>query len=388
MKVLLAMNWLARGGIETTYLRCLPEFKRAGASIDVCCTGPEQDLDDAFREKGCRVHRLAKSANPWRTAKHLARLLEEHPRDVVHSQLGYTSGGMVLGARRRGLPAIVSFHSSQPTTLYAWRNQPGLRQIRGLFLLLHRRLILRHANALVGHSRTNLDAFYPPGRQEPSRHRVIYNGIPIPDALPNRFSCRAALGIGNNEQLLLHVGTFRKEKNHLFLMETLRRLIRRGRPCRLLLAGAGTAGPECRALAERCGVARRITPLGTRSEVWSCYRAADVFLFPSESEGFGNVLVEAQGASLPVVASDLPAHRESVAPAQHRFLFPLPDVERAADLLVEQIEAAGAGANPWVEKSREWARREFSARRMVEKLVALYNSVCNPTMDAEAVKTR
>ncbi len=46
------------------------------------------------------------------------------------------------------------------------------------------------------------------------------------------------------------------------------------------------------------------------------YRAADVFAFPSEREGFGLVALEAQAAGVPVVASDLPVLRELLTPGE------------------------------------------------------------------------
>ncbi len=43
---------------------------------------------------------------------------------------------------------------------------------------------------------------------------------------------------------------------------------------------------------------------------WNLYRNADIFVFPSLCESFGHPLVEAMANSLPIVASDIPVHRE------------------------------------------------------------------------------
>jgi glycosyltransferase-like protein len=64
------------------------------------------------------------------------------------------------------------------------------------------------------------------------------------------------------------------------------------------------------------------------------YRAADVLAFPSEREGFGLVVLEAQAVGLPVVASDLPVLREFLSPGRDCLMVPPGDPEPLAEALV------------------------------------------------------
>jgi glycosyltransferase-like protein len=64
------------------------------------------------------------------------------------------------------------------------------------------------------------------------------------------------------------------------------------------------------------------------------YRAADVLAFPSRREGFGLVVLEAQAAGLPVVASDLPVLREFLSPGEDCLMVPADDPEALARALV------------------------------------------------------
>jgi glycosyltransferase involved in cell wall biosynthesis len=66
-------------------------------------------------------------------------------------------------------------------------------------------------------------------------------------------------------------------------------------------------------------------------------RAADVFAFPSEREGFGLVVLEAQAAGLPVVASDLPVLREFLADGRDCRMVPVGDAEALGAALVETM---------------------------------------------------
>jgi glycosyltransferase involved in cell wall biosynthesis len=71
------------------------------------------------------------------------------------------------------------------------------------------------------------------------------------------------------------------------------------------------------------------------------YRAAGAFAFPSEREGFGLVVLEAQAAGLPVVTSDLPVLREFLSPGEDCLMVPAGDAPRLADALVAVVRDAG-----------------------------------------------
>jgi glycosyltransferase involved in cell wall biosynthesis len=349
-------------------------LKQEGIDVDVCCTGPRGALDEEFEAQGSTIWRIPKSANCRATARHLARLLTRRDYAIVHSRFGHASGGFALGAARMRVPAIISFHSAEPLSLYRWRRTPLLAQVRRGWLAWHRQLMARYATLFVGHSVANLSAVQPHWRDDPQRYRVVHNGIDFPDNYPSKAAARRALALGA-EPVLLHVGTLKQEKNHTGLLQILRRVAERLPAVRLLLVGDGPERRRVEQAAAAMGLAARVRFEGSQRSLAGYYAAADAFVFPSVTEGFGNVLVESQAAGLPVVASDIPAHHESVAPPQHRFLFRLPDYAVAADRLVEQIEATRAGDNPWVAASKTHVRERFSARQFAQQLAQLYHEV-------------
>jgi glycosyltransferase involved in cell wall biosynthesis len=80
------------------------------------------------------------------------------------------------------------------------------------------------------------------------------------------------------------------------------------------IAGEGTLRQELEQLARSPDVVDRITLLGIldQESIRHLYRAADIFVQTSLYEGQGNALLEAMHAGLPVIASDLPEHRETI----------------------------------------------------------------------------
>lgn len=357
-----------------TLLRCLPYLRDAGVMVDVVCSGPPSELDHAFERLGSKIHRLRRGANPAITAHDVRRFLRTHRYDVVHSRFGYTSGGIAWGADRAGVPAIVSLHSTVPS-LYRMATQPLLRRLHRIWLAWHRRRIDRHACVVVGHSSSNLDAFEPRWRARPDRYRCIHNGIDLPSTLPSRSEARRQLECSSSTTIVLHVGTLRPEKDHETLLEIFDR-VRVSRPdVRLWLVGDGACRTAIEAGIARRGLAQKCRLWGTQTDPWPFYRAADVFVFPSRIEGFGNAVIEAQLSELPVAASAIPSHRESVAPTYHALLFAPGDAGAGADavdhLLTLRDRDEGAQS---VAAARAFAST-FTVERMARRLVELYAEV-------------
>jgi glycosyltransferase involved in cell wall biosynthesis len=90
-------------------------------------------------------------------------------------------------------------------------------------------------------------------------------------------------------------------------------------PCRLTVAGGG---PELGALVARARGDGRIRFLGAveSDRVLDCYRRADAFLFPSRSDVFGLVLVEAMGSGLATITASAPASVADLAVSERNCL--------------------------------------------------------------------
>jgi len=106
------------------------------------------------------------------------------------------------------------------------------------------------------------------------------------------------------------------------------------------------------------------------------YRAADAFAFPSEREGFGLVVLEAQAAGVPVVVSDLPVLREFLSPGGDCLMVPTDDPEALAGALVAAA-TDGAVRGRIVAAGRATAAR-FSWRAAAEAHEAVYGRLRVP----------
>ncbi len=138
-------------------------------------------------------------------------------------------------------------------------------------------------------------------------------------------------GVEENEVRLLYVGRISREKDLDVLASAYRKLRDEQMPVRLFMVGIG---PYVKALQETLPDAIFAGYLAGE-ELATAYASADVFAFPSTTDTFGNVILEAQAAGLPVVVSDVGGPRELVEHGVNGLVTKAHD----ADALAEAIKS-------------------------------------------------
>lgn len=108
-------------------------------------------------------------------------------------------------------------------------------------------------------------------------------------------------GVGN-ELKLLYVGRVSKEKNLELLAKAWREVAEKRRDCRLIVVGDGPYRPEMEEALKGSGAV--FTGFLEGDELCTAYASSDLFVFPSATDTFGNVVLEAQASGLPVIVSD------------------------------------------------------------------------------------
>lgn len=118
-----------------------------------------------------------------------------------------------------------------------------------------------------------------------------------------RKQVRKEWNINENDFVVGHIGRFHESKNHGYILEIFKELLKVVPESRLLLVGAGVKeGME--AMGADKDVMDRMIFTGAQARPGKFYQAMDVFLFPSVWEGLPMSVVEAQSAGLPCLISD------------------------------------------------------------------------------------
>jgi D-inositol-3-phosphate glycosyltransferase len=127
-----------------------------------------------------------------------------------------------------------------------------------------------------------------------------------------REDLRATLGIPGGAKVVTFSGRLARRKGVLTLARAWKELAPMHPEALLVIVGSGP-GPDSPLDEEQAlrqflraeGLEQRVVLLGARPDVERYLAASDVFVFPSEAEGFGNALAEAMACGVPVVASDI-----------------------------------------------------------------------------------
>ena len=143
--------------------------------------------------------------------------------------------------------------------------------------------------------------------------RVIYNPIDLSfikthvDEVPDFI-------FEKNCFHFINVGGFRKEKNHLLLIQAF--FILKNLPCKLLIVGSGVMEDELKQKVSDLGLADKIVFFGFDKNPFKYVSRSNCFVLSSDVEGFPNVLIEALACSIPVISTDCSSGpRELLAPA-------------------------------------------------------------------------
>ena len=146
---------------------------------------------------------------------------------------------------------------------------------------------------------------------DPAKLKILPRGLDTELYHPARRDSAffEKFGASNGELRLLYVGRISREKDLDLLADAYRRLRKEGLPVRLFVVGHG---PYSEALAKSLPDAF-FTGYLRGTELATAYASADIFVFPSTTDTFGNVILEAQASGLPVVVSDSGGPKELVA---------------------------------------------------------------------------
>ncbi len=127
---------------------------------------------------------------------------------------------------------------------------------------------------------------------------------------------------------LLYVGRVSKEKNLELLGQVFKSLMPSRRDLQLIIVGDGPYLEEMRR--EMTGTPCVFTGYLEGEDLAAVFASCDLFVFPSTTDTFGNVVLEAQASGIPVIVSDSGGPQENVIPGETGIIVPGNDAESLA----------------------------------------------------------
>ena len=295
IRILQVVTTMDRGGLETMIMNYYRNIDRTKVQFDFLThTDVHQDFEEEIAELGGRIYRLPR-LNPFSIHYHKAlnRFFRENKEyRIVHCHRDCMAGIPLKAAKKAGVPVRIAHGHTT--------NQ--VRDGKLPLKLIYKRMIPQYATDLFACSKAAGDWMFSGGD-----YRIMRNAV---DAGRFRFDQEKAKEM--REELSLqgcfvmgHVGQFRIEKNHLFLIDIFYELQKKDPMSRLVLIGQGIQLQAVLKKIKEYDIEDRVILLGARADIPELLQALDVFVLPSLYEGFPVSMIEAQAAGLPCFISDM-----------------------------------------------------------------------------------
>jgi glycosyltransferase involved in cell wall biosynthesis len=241
--------------------------------------------------------KLSLDGKPWRrwwnvTAWHrLAKIIKEEQPDIIQANAGDTLKYAVFSKLIFRWKQPIVFRNASTISLY----------IKTSLARLWNAFFFRFANKVIAVCHTSAADFARVFPQFQDRVTTIPVGIEAKDVKAQKRP-----PIANNERLadpvLIHVGGFTFEKNHIRLLNIFERILEKCPGACLHFVGDGPLKKEVEEIVQHKKLTTRTRFYGFRNDVMQLISEADVLLLPSVIEGLPGVILEAFYCKTPVVA--------------------------------------------------------------------------------------
>lgn len=253
-----------------------------------------------------------------RLPRRIAAALDAHGIDVAYSATDAVNLALLVSRwwGARGTRRIVSVHTT-PGEWLAEARYPRLRR------LLMRALYPKAPSVAVPTDAIGRDLTQLIGRP------LILATLPNPVVEQVGASHRPAGGILR----IVAAGRLVESKGFDLLIDAAAILFRRGIQIELVIHGEGPLRQALLAKVEQAGLAAAVSLPGYSGDLSAAFAGARLCVVPSRREGFGNVVVEAMAAGVPVLAAACPGPAGLIEDGHTGFLVPPGDAAALADAI-------------------------------------------------------
>ncbi len=358
---------LKTGGVPMDVYRLATALGPDDFAVRVGCLAGRGAMSDRLETAGVETFACG-AGGAWdlRALLRLRRELRAFRPDVLHAFLFHANAAACVVGPLAGVPPRRII-----TEILTVETERRWHLILG-------GLLCRMCRVVVGNSRPVVEHLHRAGHVPASRLACVPGGVDADRFVEAEAVDPATLGVPEGHALLMWVGRLDPVKGLDELVDAMGML--REQSVTLGLVGEGAYEDEIRRRVDRHGLGGRVCFFGRRDDVPNLLAAADVFVFPSRTEGMPNALLEAMAAGSPIVTTDVPGCRDVVTDGRTGLLVPARRPEALAGaierLLADRELAARLGSS-----ARRRAVAEFDFARTVERYAALYREVTAGTRE-------
>lgn len=315
----------------------------------------------------------------------LAPQLDKQAFDLVHIHTPFAAhyAGIRLAKKLR-LPVVETYHTYFEEYFHHY------------LPLLPGWLTRYSARWLTRHQGRQLDALVVPstamfsvlnGYGVDVQTEIIPTGIDFDDFSPgDRTAFCRRHGIDPQRPTLVHIGRVAHEKNIGFLLDVVARVRRSMPELLLIIAGEGPARRSLQQRVNALGIDDNVLFLGyfnRGQELWDCYASGDAFVFASNTETQGLVLLEAMALGTPVISTAVLGTRDILA-AHRGALIAEPDPTDFGNKVIHLLRQPQLRQR-LAEQARDYAH-DWSTGIMSRRMADFYQHIVRQQSSAPAAE--
>ena len=293
IRILHVLQRMETGGTQALLMNLYRNIDREKIQFDFLVEYPNKEFyDDEIIKLGGKIYysNVREDKNIIEFEKQLKKIIKENNYKIIHVHT-YSIGYFVLKtAKKCGVPVrIAHSHSNNMTN-----------DFKKSFKVILQKLYPIYATNYMACSE---DA----GRYlfKNRKFTILNNSIDSEKFIfSKKIRNKVRKELNLNEKFVVgHVGRFRPEKNHSFLLDIFLEIKKQKPNAILLMIGNGDSSKQIIKKINELSLQDSVILLKNRNDVNELYQAMDVFIFPSIYEGLGIVAIEAQASGIPCVCS-------------------------------------------------------------------------------------
>lgn len=294
IRVLHSVSNMDRAGIETMLMNYYRHIDKNKIQFDFLCNKSKPGAyDDEIKLLGGNIFH-SPGLNPlkfFKYEKFMCNLFNENPDiKIMHSHNGELAYQSLLGAYKKGIKTrICHAHNT--------KIEPNLKKP---LKLLYKTQLKKVANHYWGCGVDAVRFYFGDKVIKENKFMVLHNAIDVDKFIYNeekRKELREKMNL-QNKFVIGHVGRFMEQKNHDFILDMFKLVVKKEPNAVLLLLGDGELQEKMKKKASNLGIENAIRFMGNINNVNDMYQVMDTFILPSLFEGLPVVGIEAQAAGL------------------------------------------------------------------------------------------
>ena len=316
--------------IQTFHLRTIHQLHARGDIVDVCTNGTYTN-EDIHHKYTLPFSRNPLSLSNLKAKKELRKILIQEKYDILSCHTPLAAYFARMAAKGLNIKVIYTAHG-----FHFYKGAPLVNTL--IYKTMEKRAA-KYTDTLVTINPEDYEAakkFTYKSNGGP----IYIPGVGIDVKKIQSLKCdksliRKELNIPEDAFVLYSIGELNENKNHQFVIDTLKDELLNNPNFYYVVAGRGKLEDYYKEYLEKEHLTNKVLFLGFRTDARRLLYCADVFVFPSKREGLPVSVIEAMSAGLPIVATDIRGNHDLIKDGINGYLYPVDN----KDIFKQRISA-------------------------------------------------